>query len=115
LIGSNGGGGFVLFYLLGLALIVVPLMLAELAVGRHGRADALRSIAIVAIASKATPSWSAIGLLGAITGWLILSFYSVIGGWIIAYGVDTVRMACPATVLPRRRRASMFCSHRPCR
>jgi NSS family neurotransmitter:Na+ symporter len=94
-VGSNGGGGFVLFYLLGLALIVVPLMLAEFAVGRHGRADALRSIAAVAITSKASPNWAVVGLLGAITGFLILSFYSVIGGWTIAYAVDTMRDGLP--------------------
>jgi NSS family neurotransmitter:Na+ symporter len=91
-VGSNGGAGFVLFYLLGLAMVVVPLMLAELAVGRHGHADALRSMAAVAITSKASPNWAAVGLLGAITGFLILSFYSVIGGWTIAYAVDTVRV-----------------------
>jgi NSS family neurotransmitter:Na+ symporter len=94
-VGSNGGSGFVLFYLLGLAIIVVPLMLAEFVIGRHGRADALRSIAAVAIASKASANWATVGLLGAITGFLILSFYSVIGGWTIAYAVDTVRAGLP--------------------
>jgi neurotransmitter:Na+ symporter, NSS family len=94
-VGSNGGSGFVLFYLLGLAIIVVPLMLAEFAIGRHGRADALRSIAAVAIASKASANWAAVGLLGAVTGFLILSFYSVIGSWTIAYAVDTVRAGLP--------------------
>ena len=37
-VGANGGSAFVLFYLLGLALIVVPLMFAEFAIGRRGRA-----------------------------------------------------------------------------
>ena len=39
-VGANGGGAFVLFYSLGLALIVFPLMLVEFAIGRRGRADA---------------------------------------------------------------------------
>jgi NSS family neurotransmitter:Na+ symporter len=91
-VGSNGGGWFVLFYLLGLALIVVPLMLAELAVGRRGRADAMRSIVVVAAASTASRRWAAVGLLGALTGFLILSFYSVIASWTIAYAIDTVRI-----------------------
>lgn len=91
-VGSNGGGGFVLFYLLGLGLVVAPLLLAEFAIGRHGRTDALRSIAAAAGASRASPRWAAVGLLGAVTGFLILSFYSVIGGWTIAYAIDTLRL-----------------------
>jgi len=94
-VGSNGGAGFVLFYLLGLALIVVPLMLAEFAIGRRGRADAIRSLAIVAHASGASPLWAGLGLLGAATGFLVLSFYSVIGGWTIGYAIDTLRFGLP--------------------
>jgi len=91
-VGSNGGAGFVLFYLLGLVLIVVPLMLAEFAIGRRGGADAIRSLALVARASDASPLWAGLGLLGAATGFLVLSFYSVIGGWTICYAVDTRRL-----------------------
>ena len=43
-VGANGGSAFVLFYLIGLALIVLPLMLAEFVLGRRGRSDAIRSI-----------------------------------------------------------------------
>ncbi|HWS75224.1 MAG TPA: sodium-dependent transporter, partial [Quisquiliibacterium sp.] len=43
-VGANGGGVFLLFYLAGLVLVVVPLMLAEFALGRLGRADAAASI-----------------------------------------------------------------------
>ena len=51
-VGTNGGGAFVLFYLVNLALIVLPLMLAELALGRRGRSDAIRSILNVASAAE---------------------------------------------------------------
>src|SRR3954454_11357526 len=47
-VGSNGGGAFVLSYLVGLLLIVLPLMLVEFAVGRRGTSDASRSVAVVA-------------------------------------------------------------------
>jgi NSS family neurotransmitter:Na+ symporter len=94
-VGTNGGGSFVLFYLLGVGLIVVPLMLAEFAIGRNGRADAPGSIAAVAAAHKASPKWAAIGVLGAVTGFLVLSFYSVIAGWIIAYAVDAIVAGLP--------------------
>jgi len=95
-VGANGGSAFVLFYLVGIALIVLPLMLAELALGRRGRSDAIRSILKVASTSNASAAWGLVGVLGVIAGFLILSFYSVIGGWAIAYAVDTLRVGLPA-------------------
>lgn len=90
-VGANGGGVFVLLYLLGLGLIVFPLMLAELAIGRRGRSDAVGSLAAVARAGAASRGWGAIGVVGVAGAVAILSFYSVIGGWAIAYIVDTAR------------------------
>ena len=95
-VGANGGGAFVLFYLIGIALIVLPLMLAELALGRRGRSDAIRSILKVASTANASARWGFVGTIGVIAGFLILSFYSVIGGWAIAYLVDTVGIGLPA-------------------
>jgi len=89
-VGSNGGSAFVLLYLLGLIFIVIPLMLAEFAIGRHGSGDAVTSIARVAARHGAGRHWALAGWLGVVTGFLILSFYSVIGGWTIAYAVDTL-------------------------
>jgi NSS family neurotransmitter:Na+ symporter len=88
-VGANGGGAFVLFYIIGLTLIVVPLLLAEFAIGRRGAADAASSIEYVAAAHGASTAWAWVGMLGVLTGILILSFYSVIGGWTMAYVVDT--------------------------
>jgi neurotransmitter:Na+ symporter, NSS family len=90
-VGTNGGGAFVALYLLGLALIVFPLMLAELAIGRRGASDAIGSLAAVARTAGASRGWAAIGVVGVIGAIVILSFYSVIGGWAIAYVVDTAR------------------------
>lgn len=88
-VGANGGGVFILLYVLGLALIVFPLLLVEFAIGRRGRSDAPDAIAVVARSAGASRHWAAIGFLGVVTSFLILSFYSVIGGWSIAYAVDT--------------------------
>ena len=88
-VGANGGGAFVLFYFLGLALIVFPLMLIELVIGRLGRADAAYAIANVATNVGASRLWALCGVLGVTAAFIILSFYSVIGGWAIAYAVDT--------------------------
>jgi len=88
-VGSNGGTAFVVFYILGLVLIVVPLMFAEFALGRRGQGDAATSLANVAAAHGASRKWALAGLLGIVTSFLILSFYSVIGGWTIAYAIET--------------------------
>jgi NSS family neurotransmitter:Na+ symporter len=88
-VGANGGSAFVLFYVAGLVLVVVPLMFAEFAIGRRGGGDAATSIAAVAAAHGASRAWAWVGLVGIVTGLLILSFYSVIGGWTIAYAVET--------------------------
>ncbi len=90
-VGTNGGGGFVICYVVGLILIVLPLMLCELAIGRRGRSDAIDSVAVVAAAANASRWWPLFAFLGVVTGVLILSFYSVIGGWAMAYLVDTAR------------------------
>jgi neurotransmitter:Na+ symporter, NSS family len=88
-VGSNGGSAFLLFYLAGLVIIVAPLMFAEFAIGRRGGSDATRSMEKVAADCGAGRGWALVGLLGVITGVLVLSFYSVIGGWTIAYAVET--------------------------
>ena len=87
-VGANGGGVFVLCYLAGLVLIVLPLFLTELAIGRRGQMDAAASMAAVAVGSGRSPRWALVGVLGIVTASLILSFYSVIGSWALAYGVD---------------------------
>jgi NSS family neurotransmitter:Na+ symporter len=94
-VGTNGGGAFVLFYLIGLAAVVAPLMVAEFAIGRRGRGDAAGSIEAVAAACGASRAWGWLGLLGIVTGLLILSFYSVIGGWALAYAVETPLRGLP--------------------
>lgn len=81
--------------MLGLLLIVIPLMLAEFALGRRGQGDAATSLANVAATYGANRGWAVVGLLGIITSFLILSFYSVIGGWTIAYAVDTLIQGLP--------------------
>lgn len=88
--GANGGGSFVIPYLLGLVGIVVPLLLAEFVIGRAGRGDAVKSLATVATASGRSTRWSAIGAAGIVTGFLILSFYAVIGGWALSYAFDAL-------------------------
>ena len=94
-VGANGGGAFVLVYVAGLALVVVPMMLAEFAIGRRGRADAATSIEVTAASEGGSTRWRAVGVFGAATAFLILSFYAVIGGWAVFYALETLLHGLP--------------------
>ena len=96
-VGANGGGAFVLVYGFGLVLVVVPLMFAEFAIGGRGHADSASSIAAIAREAQASRYWQFAGLLGATTCFLILSFYSVIGGWTLAYLTQTLWEGLPSS------------------
>lgn len=95
-VGANGGGAFVLVYLVGIALVVVPLMLAEFAIGHRGQADAATSVEMVAEAESISRKWGLFGFLGAATSFLILSFYSVVGGWTLTYALQTLFSGLPS-------------------
>lgn len=84
-VGENGGLGFLIFYLAGLLIVVVPLLLAEFVLGRRGRGDAASSIARVASDAGRSPGWRWVGWLGIVTGFLVLSYYAVIAGMTIGY------------------------------
>lgn len=83
--GENGGGAFVLVYLLFIFAIGIPVMLAEILLGRRGRASPINSMHKLAEEAQATPFWGGIGWLGALAGLFILSFYSVVAGWAVSY------------------------------
>lgn len=83
--GENGGGAFVLVYLVCIALIGVPIMMAEILMGRRGRRSPINTMRALVAEEKAHPAWRWLGWLGVVTGFLILSYYSVIAGWALAY------------------------------
>ena len=85
LLGENGGGAFVLVYLACVFLIGLPLMMAETMLGRRGRKSPIRAMATLATSVKASPHWQLVGWIGMVAGFLILSYYSVIAGWSMAY------------------------------
>lgn len=83
--GENGGGAFVLIYLICIASIGVPIMMAEIMLGRRGRQDPVTTMKKLARESGHSRSWGLLGWMGVIAGFLILSYYSVIAGWAMAY------------------------------
>ena len=80
--GDYGGGAFVLVYLVCVVIVGLPLMLAELIIGRRGQENPVG--AFQKLSHQGSP-WQLTGWLGVASGFLILSFYSVIAGWSIAY------------------------------
>lgn len=83
--GANGGGAFVVFYIFCVALIGLPILLSETLIGRHGKSSAAESVRIVARESGRSSRWSILALVGILASFLIVSFYSVIAGWVLYY------------------------------
>lgn len=85
--GMHGGGAFVLVYLLCVLALGVPLMMAEIMMGRRGRAAPVNAMRKLAQESGASKRWVGIGWLGTLAAFLILSFYTMIAGWGLHYTV----------------------------
>ncbi len=83
--GENGGGAFVLVYLACILLIGLPVLMSEIALGRSGKANPVQAMANLARENGASKLWALLGFNGVLAGALILSFYTVIAGWAIAY------------------------------
>jgi NSS family neurotransmitter:Na+ symporter len=83
--GENGGGSFVLVYLACIAMIGLPIMMAEIMLGRRGRQSPVNTMTTLASEEGRSEGWVLLGWLGVITGFLILSYYSVIAGWALSY------------------------------
>ncbi len=83
--GENGGGAFVMVYLLCIIAIGIPIMIAETMLGRRGRQSPINTMSTLADKIGANKNWHYVGWLGVISGFLILSYYSVIAGWALSY------------------------------
>lgn len=88
--GEYGGGAFVLVYLLCVAGIGIPIMMAEIMLGRRGRQSPINTMLALARQEGRTAAWQLLGWMGILAGFLILSFYSVVAGWTLAYAVRAV-------------------------
>lgn len=84
-LGTNGGAAFVLVYLLAIFLVAMPVMIGEMILGRHGRMSAPGTLRKIATELRASPRWQWLGWMGIVVLFLVLSFFSVIGGWSMAY------------------------------
>ncbi|MEM7020003.1 MAG: sodium-dependent transporter [Pseudomonadota bacterium] len=97
LAGTSGGSAFVLVYLIAVVLIAIPILMAELMIGRRGQQSPPNAMLINAEKEGQSRAWMGVGLLGALVGFLILSFYSVIGGWVLDYVFSSVTQGFTGT------------------
>lgn len=79
--GTSGGGAFFALFILFTVLIGLPLLLAEFVIGRSTGKDAVTAYQVIAPDS----GWHWLGRMGVFTSFILLSFYSVVGGWILLY------------------------------
>lgn len=82
--GQNGGGLFVLMYILCTFFIGIPVFIAELIIGRKAQKGAVESFSTL---SPKAPGWKLGGWLGVISSFIIMSFYSVVAGWGLNYAL----------------------------
>jgi NSS family neurotransmitter:Na+ symporter len=87
--GENGGGAFVMVYLVCIAIVGIPIMMAEILLGRRGRQSPINTMRYLAFDERAHPAWALLGWGGVLAGFIILSYYSVIAGWALAYVLRT--------------------------
>lgn len=87
LVGENGGGAFVLVYLIAVLLVGIPVMVSEFYIGRKTRSNAVTAFTKL----KASPFWKIIGYMGVISALLIMFFYSNVAGWVYSYVFKALR------------------------
>ena len=85
LAGEYGGAPFVISYVVCLFLVAVPLMVAEVAIGSHGRGGPVAALRWASDRSLLSRGWMVVGWLACLTGVLILAYYIVVAGWSLAY------------------------------
>ncbi len=79
--GQNGGAAFIIIYIVCILLLGLPIMISEFLIGRHTHANTAGAYRILSNDGV----WKWVGRLGVFTGWLILCYYGVVGGWTLHY------------------------------
>lgn len=84
---SNGGAAFLMVYLVMAFCLAYPALMAELIIGRHAKANAVTALRLIAGSQTARHVGAATGFTGMATASLILSFYAIVAGWMLAYSL----------------------------
>jgi len=91
--GANGGGMFVMLYIVAMAFIAVPALIAEMMIGQRGGRSVVGTMRILSQRDGISKHWELYGLLALLGVFIVLSFYAVIAGWTIDYFVISLRGA----------------------
>ena len=83
--GENGGSAFVVVYLICAFVIGVPILMAEVMVGRRGGLTPPGSMGFVAVESGRSPLWAGVGYLNLLAAFLVVIAYAVVAGWVLHY------------------------------
>lgn len=87
LTGSYGGGAFLLVYIICIIFVGIPVMVSEFYIGRKSRKNAVGAF----VKLNANPGWKSIGIMGVMSAFLIMFFYSCVAGWVYSYVFKAVR------------------------
>jgi len=87
LTGENGGGAFLLVYFLCIIFVGLPVMISEFYIGRKTRKNAVGAFKVLQPGS----AWKSIGIMGVVSAFLIMFFYSSVAGWVYSYVIKAVR------------------------
>lgn len=90
---SNGGGAFLLVYLVMAFFLAYPVLTAELLIGRYTQSNPIKAFSMLSKSQGSKNVGSGFGGLAILTASLILSFYAIVGGWLIAYALADVARA----------------------
>lgn len=113
-VASNGGGAFVFTYVILTFLLAYPVLMAELVIGRYAKTDTVSSVLAIS-SDKTRPLAFLTGYWGMLTASLILSFYAIVAGWMVAFflgsafqlvGMDEAKQWLTQFSLPRN---LLFC------
>ncbi|MBN1132415.1 MAG: sodium-dependent transporter [Bacteroidales bacterium] len=85
--GQNGGGAFLIIYLVFVAAIGIPVMMSEFTIGRMAQLNPVGAFKKIAPGKR----WHLVGLLGVVSAFIILAFYTVVAGWTLEYLVQSVK------------------------
>ena len=85
MLGNSGGSAFVLLYVLCALAMGIPVLMAEIMLGRRGRQSPVNTMRVLAEEEGLSSHWRWLGMMGMVAGFLIISYYSVIAGWTLAY------------------------------
>lgn len=85
-LGENGGGAFLLIYLAIMFSIGIPVMMSELAIGRRSQRNPVGAFRVLAPGKP----WYLVGMMGVISAFMILAFYTAVAGWTLEYIYQTI-------------------------